>query len=251
MTENDFLALLTKLLIAGGGGAAVAFGVFKYLGGKWLDGRFAARQATINAGFAERLQQLKSDEDRALRHIQSSIDREIHRAKKLYDREFDVLSEVWMRLCDYFDSVIPTAFEQYQDVGKFTMTELNRFLDLNDKMLESEKDHLRELESSERTAFYRRWLNVRKVVHISTQRVAFHESLYRNAIFMSPGFKERFEAIKALVIAAEVEFEMRLDADAPQHFDQWKKLHTEGPALRQELEAVINKRLWSAAEIKG
>jgi hypothetical protein len=55
------------------GVAGAAFGLFKWLGGKWLEGKFA-----------ERLQNLKSEQDHAIRLVQSTIDREIHRAKKLY-----------------------------------------------------------------------------------------------------------------------------------------------------------------------
>lgn len=57
---------ITTLSVAG-----VAFGLFKWLGGKWLEGKFA-----------ERLQSLKSEQDKAIRVVQSTIDREIHRAKK-------------------------------------------------------------------------------------------------------------------------------------------------------------------------
>ena len=75
----DFLG---KLVLAGGGLAAMSYALFQLLGGKWLE-----------AKFGERLQNLKAEQDRALRHVQSTIDREIHRAKKLYDSEFTALSE--------------------------------------------------------------------------------------------------------------------------------------------------------------
>lgn len=77
----DFIG---KFVLAGGGLAAMSYGLFRVLGDKWLE-----------AKFGERLQNLKAAQDRALRHVQSTIDREVHRAKKLYDSEFTALSECW------------------------------------------------------------------------------------------------------------------------------------------------------------
>ena len=52
-----------QVVVLGGGGVAVGFALFKFLGEKWLDGKFA-----------ERLQTLKAAQDEQLRHVQSFIE---------------------------------------------------------------------------------------------------------------------------------------------------------------------------------
>lgn len=86
------LDFIGRFVLAGGGLAAMSYGLFRVLGDKWLE-----------AKFGERLQNLKAAQDRALRHVQSTIDREVHRAKKLYDSEFTALSECWRLLRDSYD----------------------------------------------------------------------------------------------------------------------------------------------------
>ena len=77
------LQLFPCLLAAGAAGAAL----FRYFARKWIDHHFD-----------ERLQDLKSEQDKVLRHVQSGIDRNVHRAKMLYDKEFEVIAEAWQLL---------------------------------------------------------------------------------------------------------------------------------------------------------
>lgn len=82
----------------------------------------------MEARFAERLQNLKSEQDQAIRYVQSTIDREIHRAKKLYDNEFTSLSDAWRRLRAAYDLSASTIGSFNASVQNLNEEELERHL---------------------------------------------------------------------------------------------------------------------------
>lgn len=227
-----------QFVVYGGGAVAIGFGLFKAFGEKWLDSKFATR-----------LQAMKSAQDEQLRYVQSFIDREIHRARKLYDREFDTLSEAWRLFCASFGNGMQAGMDQYPQLDRYTKEELSNLLSTTD-MRDFEKADMLAMDTSRWTEHFRRWANYKRYNGYLNDRWAFKHYLQANAIFFSAGIKERFEVLDNLIGIAISEMHMRLQQPSLNSFDAAVKLAQEGPKLKDELEAIIAKRLWSSDAAK-
>jgi hypothetical protein len=216
MTSDDLFASVSKLLLAGGGGAAIAYGLFQFFGKRWLDNRFVRQQSALNAAFAERLQQIKAEQDRSARYIQSEIDRGIHRAKKLYDREFDVLSEAWLKLDEVFN------------VG--TTMALDRLTAADPKPADEWK---------------------RRQKAFDELSVAFSDFIARNGIFMPPDIDAKFDEFAGIMRTSFIA--LGLPDVYPQN-DLEKIIGSSlknSSDLVEQLRQLVMDRLWSEGKVNG
>jgi hypothetical protein len=232
---DPVLAFLAKLAAAGGGLVVIAYGIFKFFGAKWLEARFS-----------ERLQNLKSEQDQAIRHVQSAIDREVHRAKKLYDREFDVLSDCWAKLSRAFDTVCATVSERYHDFQRLTEKETRNLLKELD-LRGYEVEDVLALQPDQRTEKVRTILQWRRLSECFKLRHELSATVALNGPFMSRDLRDRFFEIDKMIVAALVEFQMRLDLPFKGDFDKVVELRQKGQPLVDELEILLRERFWSAS----
>lgn len=232
---------LVSIVVAGGGLAAISYALFRFLGSRWLE-----------AKFAERLQNLKSEQDQAIRYVQSTIDREIHRAKKLYDSEFTALSECWRLLREVYDQSAGTIASFTANVERLTDEELERFL-TKLGMDEWQQNEIRTKNGQDRQVAYRKWSEWERFKRIDGLWRTFRSYLDANSIFFADGFTEKFRALDQLIVASNVEFESRVRYDGTDHgraysFDSTIRLRNEGEPKMKELEEMVRKRLWSVAK---
>jgi hypothetical protein len=98
----------------------MAYGIFRYLGQKWLDAKFEERLAAYKHAQQRELEQLKFE-------INTLMDRTV----RLHQREFDVLPETWGRLNDAFSKLVPVAlgFQQYPDINRMPENQVDELLD--------------------------------------------------------------------------------------------------------------------------
>lgn len=236
---DPIFALFAKLFAAGGGVGAIAYGIFRLFGTKWLETQFN-----------ERLQNLRYQQDQAIRHVQSSIDREIHRAKKLYDREFDVLTDCWAKLSKAFSVSCGTISESYHDFQRLTEKEAQHLLkELNFK--EYEVEDIMAFQPGQRTEKVRSIMQRRRLNDCFKLRYELSASIALNGPFMSCDIRDRFSAIDSMILAALVEFEMRLDQRFAGDFEKVVELQQKGQPLVRELESLLRERFWSASEGKS
>ena len=239
MDFSPLYEYIVKFAAAGGGVVALSYCIFKFLGSKWLELKFD-----------ERLQNLKWEQDQAIRHMQSSIDREIHRAKKLYDREFDVLSDAWASLQKAFDAACGTQSENYHDFRRLTEKEARNLLtELNLK--EYEIEDVMALQPDQRTEKVRSIIQWRRLNECFKLRRELSACVALNGPFMSGDFRDRFFAIDSMIVAALVEFQMRLEQRFKGEFDKVVELQAKGRSLVRELEILIRERFWSASKGKA
>lgn len=103
-------------------------------------------------------------------------------------------------------------------------------------------------EGDERTAKFNDIVERRRLVEYRDNRLAFARFLAVNAVFMPAGFKERFMSVDAMINAALVEFEVRLNYPVKfgATWDSMLKLSEKGKQELDELEKLIHQRIWSA-----
>ena len=223
--------------------AGAAFGLFKWFGGKWLENKFA-----------ERLQNLKSEQDQAIRLVQSTIDREIHRAKKLYDNEFTALSDSWKMLQTAYDLSASTIGSMTANVALMNNEEFERHV-ARRGMEEWQRSELQAMKGDARQDEYWRWSEWQKAIDCDKRWRECKQQIDSTSIFFPAGFTDKFRSINEMICASNVEFEERVRlhkvpqyGEAFDRFESTKKLRKEGKVKMDELEGMVRDRLWSVAK---
>jgi hypothetical protein len=232
---------VVAVLAAGSGLTAIAYGFFRFFGAKWLESKFA-----------ERLQNLRAEQDQTIRYVQSTIDREIHRAKKLYDSEFTALSECWALLREAYDQSAHTIASFTAQVERMTSEELERHL-ASRGMDEWQRKEMAACAGKERQDAYHRWSEWERFKEVEQLRRKFRSHLDSRSIFFADGFTERFRVLEDLIGSSNIEYQHRVidygtGSKLAGNFDATIKLRREGEPLMKELEEMVRKRLWSVAK---
>jgi len=228
------------------GVASAAFGLFRWLGGKWLENKFS-----------ERLQNLKSEQDQAIRLVQSTIDREIHRAKKLYDSEFTALTDSWRTLRVAYDLSASTIGTVTTDVQRMNDEELERYL-AKRGMEEWQRTEFKAMRGPTRQDEYWKWSEWERAKECGRLWRENRQQIDSMSIFFPAGFSEKFRAISELIWSSNVEFEERIRqykvpqyGDSYDRFEATKELRKAGQPKIEELERLVRARLWSVAKEGG
>lgn len=123
MTWQDALqATFTSvggIVTVGGGAAAIAYAVFRFLAKRWLDQKFE-----------EQLENLKQEQRKELEHVRHQIQSTFSRISKIHEKEFEVLPEAWRRLHDAYGKAfrVASAFKEFPDVARMNEKQLDDFI---------------------------------------------------------------------------------------------------------------------------
>ena len=139
---TDILAAIGALIVGSGAVTAIAFGLFKVLGEKWL-----------NAKFEERLAEYRHAQQKEIEQLRFKINALMDRTTKLHQHEFDVLPEAWSRLNEAFahTTALVSPLQSYPDLNRMRDDHLNEFLKKT-TLEEWEKTEL--MAETDRTEFF-------------------------------------------------------------------------------------------------
>lgn len=214
---GNFSGALLPLFAAGGGGAAIAFAIFKIFGEKWLSSRFDKQLAELRHTQQKELERLKFD-------LTASVDRQT----KIYQREFDVIPEAWAQLTElyqYARSAI-IRFHQHADLNQMNRDKLIQYLNDNN-FDEREKEFIISSKAEERNSKFSKVISLRT---INETRNKFNDHLMyisKFSIFIPYDMIIKFNNICNIINEAlvDVEFEVQgmSGADLNQKLNFWKK----------------------------
>ncbi|MER9681766.1 hypothetical protein NKJ23_20945 [Mesorhizobium sp. M0184] len=227
-------AIIGAIVVAGGGTAAIAFLIFRGLGESWLNSKFEKRMAAFT-----------HEQDKQIERLRFRINALFDRTTKLHEREFDVVPETWARLIDAYNEVAGFVhfFQQYPNLDKMSDAQLEEFLE-SSPLQKWQKDELRSTEK--KVNYYQKAIFWVRLGTCQEKYRDFRKFLRKNAIFMLPSMKEKFEAMDGLMWAALVEREFNEeDHGVPKERAAKKKFDSECPDLLRVLEQEIQVRLWS------
>ncbi len=225
MNTDMIFSWLGQLVAAGGGGAIVAFSVFRYLGKGWLENKLAKN----------------------LEAAKSEISLLAARKMKLHDREYVVFPEVWSKLNKAFSSlgVAVFSFRQMPDLGRMDPGEIESWA-VQSNLSEDEKRFL--LTEQDKNKAYGKILDWRDLAEANKDFRDFYTYLQENRIFLSPNVKLKLDEIAALLKASWVAKKMDRDGHMPEgksfSTEAYEKCYKEAKPIMDQIEGLVQERLF-------
>jgi len=186
---GELLKNLGSFIAAGGGGAAIAWVIFKKLGDGWLADRFAKRLETFKYEQVKDLEQL--------RHKITSL---FSRISKIHEKEFEVLPMAWLKLHQAYGLVsrLCSALKQFPDFRQMSTPMFEAFV-AGSALHEVRKKELLALEVSERDQYYREGIFWSELAEAKSAQMELNNYLVMNRIFMNESLCKSFNEINALL----------------------------------------------------
>ncbi len=228
MTPDQLFSLLGKLITAGGGGAVVAFGLFRFFGKSWIEHELA----------------------KDLETVKSEISVLAARKLKLHDKEYIVFPELWSKLNKAIASLqrAIVAFKQMPDLIRMPDAVLEDWIRRSD-LSEAETNFL--TKESDKTSAYSRILDLRFLQEAHSDFVDFHEHVQAHSIFLEPELKDKFRRIDDLIWKSWIN--RKLDFDDPEIYaasnlrgEAWKIYEDDIKPLMSDVEMLVQTRLFPA-----
>ena len=226
---------LTALLASAGGGAAVAFGLFRTLGDRWLSARFERS-----------LQAHKHAQQRELEHLRFQISALLDRTTKVHQREFDVLPEAWILLVEARTQVM-LYVSSFRELPNFMFASREAIeAVVNESPLHDfqKKDVLK---SDDPQTTYRKYLSLIEEHRCRTACFECSNYLRKNGIFIQADLQALFDEISDLLWDAFFERSQNNQLDLhPPDQEKHKLFEQKVPNLIRTLESTLRGRLWSS-----
>ena len=235
---DQILRYVGQIVLIGGGGAAVAYALFRYLGKSWIESRFAERLASFKHAQALEIQ-----------HLRVQIESMLSGALKLQELEFKVLPEAWKRLDESLGLVqwIAASVQQYPSIDGMSDPELEEALTTL-KLTESQKAKIRASSGLDRREVFQKQVRWQRLHRARVAGAELQSYLASNGLFLPPPLKQQFSEITTIIWSAMTMVE------TSQKFDDFKmragaadEFRTKGEPLRAAIEKGIEDRLHSHA----
>jgi hypothetical protein len=173
---------LGAVVAVGGTSAAIAYGLFQWLGQRWIEHQFAARLESFKAEQQKELERLK--------HLLSS------RVSRIHEKEFEVLPRAWFLLHDACGKAheFMATIRQSPDFENLPEPLFEEFLK-DSKLSDSQKDELRRADRNARKKVYGEaqfWIEYSDSQKAHTD---FHNYLVQHRIFMTDDLRQKFGAV--------------------------------------------------------
>jgi len=236
---TEILAGIGALIVGSGTIGAIAFGLFKVLGEKWL-----------NAKFEERLAEYKHAQQKEIEQLRFRINTLMDRTTKLHQHEFDVLPEAWSRLNDAFGhtGAVVSPVQTYPDLNRMSEDHVNEYLKKT-ALQEWEKAEL--MTQTDRTEFFRKRIFWYRLSDARAACREHHTYLKKSGIFIPADVRDKFYELDTLMWDAlgEQETNERME-QIPRMQEKIGVFRKRGPELLKALEQQVQTRLWNSQSIE-
>jgi hypothetical protein len=230
--NEAFLQFIGEIVLYGVGAAGIAYGLFVFLGKKWIENRFATR-----------LQEYKSAQDKELENIKYRINALFSRVTRIHDKEYEVLPTAWSKLHDareYIGSLV-SPLQQYPDFNRLNESEIRRILTEH----RWDEHQIKELlNANDKIEHFKDKIFWQRLNEARSKFSDFHAYIIRNRIFLSQQLKERFNKADDLLWDSLVMREVGEEAkDFKMIHDSYKKLRDNIELVISNIEKLVQERL--------
>jgi len=208
--------------------AGSAWGIWLFLGKKWIENKFQ-----------KSIEDHKHKHDEEIQRLKCEIDLQLSRVTKIHEKEFEVLPQAWEKLNNLLDLVRQFIRETYAiSLDQYSASDLEKFLSKRE-LTKEEKQTIRA--SADKNSCYF------EVLSEKTSKASwdFQGYIDNNAIFLSPDIKSKFKEAEKTIRTA---WAFRNTAGNSQ---EWREGITEAchitqkdiPPIMKEIEELVQKRL--------
>lgn len=226
--------ILGKLIVYGGGSVAIAYGLFVFLGKKWIENEFAAK-----------LEEYKTAQNKELEGFKYKISTLFNRAKNIHEKEYDVLPSAWAKLHDAKDNIssLLSPLQSYPDFSRLTEVEIRRVL----KGYHWEDHQIDSLNNAhDKNQFFQEIVFWQRLQEAQAKFSEFHIYIVRNRIFLSSELKEHFSKADDLMWDALITRKVGEESkDHKMNYDAYKKLKENIDEIITAIEKLVQERLRS------
>lgn len=235
----DWPNVATNLIAAGGGGAAVAYAIFKGLGAKWIDNRFA-----------KQLEESRQDHVTQIEHLRFKIAGLLDRSSKLNQREFEVLPDIWEK-CDGAYGAASYLLNPWRSSPDFAGLGERQFEEIVESLdiPSFRKDEMKVATPNERQSIYGEAMRWSELNRAKTAARDFSAALSRGSIYLHPDTHDKLKEFEVRLIAGiqDREFNMQYPRQRgePSREDGAERLlATNGMTWFNELGDYLRNRYW-------
>ncbi len=218
---DTLLRLIGGVVIYGGGAAAISYGLFKFLGQKWIESQF----------------------ERSLERHKYELNQLYNRVTKIHEKEFEVLPIAWRKLLDAYSKIVSMTFplQSYPDLNRMSSEQFTFFLSKT-KLNELEKKELSD--SSDKNRYYQGAWKQHQLRECREGTSDFHSYLLYNKIFLSADLFAKFNEVDKILSEAlsKTEEGVELD-DYSQITAACKMIDKKVEQLINDIEKLVQKRL--------
>ncbi len=218
--------------------AFFAYGVYVFLGKKWLDNKFS-----------KNFEDFKHQQRLQMEQYCFEINSIFNRVLKIHEKEFEILSELWSRLQISLGKVniLISPLQKVLDLNKMNDAQINEALGKT-IFSESEKEEIRN--SNDKNSKYQEFHFRYYLTEVRNSIDEFHNYLVLNKIFLSNELFVSFSQIDEIFWDAVEEREIiELSKKHLSVYPVFKKMRDKATPVVQEIEKLIQKRLhYSDAE---
>ena len=224
--------ILVGLLVYGGGPTAIAYVVFRFLGVKWIESKFAAQLEAERHRHAKELQELKK-----------RLDSELSRVIKLQDREFAVLTEAWDLLQDALGEVtaLVSLFRQYPDLSRLSDERLTEWL-AGSRLGDVHRNEVKG--AADRNKHYQSLIFWYELHDAKNAWLKYRTYINKNSIFLRPELSDSFQKINGIMWDALVSREVGQEANDTKFWvEASQKMRNEITPLIEDLRKQVRELL--------
>jgi len=235
MTWDLTVAWFKQLLAVGAPSVVIAlgmaYGLFRFVGTKWLETQFAGQ-----------LEKRKHDQQKELEQLRDTIQRMFSRISKIHEKEFDVLPEAWFLLHDAYGAAMIAVGATLRFLPNFENMpdeQLEEFLQRT-KLTPYQKKELKG--SSDRRTYYSQAVEGIAMDEAKEKHRLFNNYLIKNRIFLDDDLRTKFGAVSQNLIQGLTSYDVAKGSDYKLEREGFDKIR----ALQEkiaEVEQAVQKRL--------
>ncbi len=221
--NEAILIFIGKVVAFGGGLVAIAYGLFQFLGRKWIENKFS-----------KQLEEYKNEQRKELEDFRFKINTLFNRVTKIHEKEFEVLPESWSKLHDAKSIIsnLVSPLQSYPDFNKMTEEEIRSSLK-NTLLEEFQVEKL--IQHEDKTKYYQEkifWLRL----HDAKKKFSeFHVYITKNRIFLSDDLKGLF------IDADNLLWETMTEKEIGESYKDYQMMHSAYKKLRDNIDEIIEK----------
>ena len=232
---DEFLKFIGQMVFVGGGAAAMALGLFYFLG-----------KSLVDQKFAQALEKYRSEQNAELEKLKLKINTLFNKVVKIHDREYEILPGLWQKLVILKLEVARAVsmFKEMPDLDRFSEEALEDFFGAAEvpKLVADEIK-----KSSNKTHEYDKYLDRKQMNRALKAFQDFDDYYSANKIFLKKEVKEKFADISKKLWSVWASRKTSMTApNAPTDF--WMKAHeqltNEVEPLMNDIEDLVQKHLY-------